>query len=833
MADLTGQTLDRYEIVELIGEGGMATVYRARQPRLNRDVALKVMLPALAADPTFRERFEREAQAIAKLRHPNILTVHDYGESADGQLYLVVEYVHGGTLRQRIEEPISLAQAVELVAQVAEALDYAHRQGVIHRDVKPNNILLTQDGRPLLADFGLARPIQGDRRLTASGMMLGTPDYVAPEQARGLALDGRADIYALGVVLFETLTGRHPYAGETPISVIIKHVSEPMPRPSELNPDVSPALDEVVARATAKSPDQRYPRAGDMARALRAALVPGATPELGSQRVTLPPGATPLPPPEPVSPVATPVPASLPVPRPWRWQTRVWVAVVLVLALAALAFVLFPALSKGEKTGSVGGMPVAQPGEVMILVARFKAQEGSEHFDVGQRIYAKLSDDLRRFGQTDVTVYPLPDVIESSEAAQAFGKKYGATLVIWGFYDDIGISPNIEAVGAVGDRPLTIGLEHFKLEAGEVADFKLYLAQDLPQELSFLTSIALVQTFMLQGELEKMLIFMDMAGENLPADPHFRSSDEMVDFVQGMLAFFQGDLEGAVERLDRAIAASPDQTLFYTMRALAFIQMGDGRAVTDLERASALEPGNELAYTLRGAVAWMMGDIEAAAQAYDQLILLEPDLAELYLVRSIIAFDMADLDSALQALSRAQEIKLTEAFVPLARGLIHEKLGQSAQALADYARALELDVSPDAAVTLMSGVAGEHVPPYAYLFQCAVYQAQGAADRQAQGKAEQALAGCDQALKIGPTYFDALWKRGQLHAAQSDWEAALADYDAAIQSDPRWPWVYYLRAQALVELGRADEAQAELDRALELNPVDELRRQIQDFDVHK
>jgi len=365
---------------------------------------------------------------------------------------------------------------------------------------------------------------------------------------------------------------------------------------------------------------------------------------------------------------------------------------------------------------------------------------------------------------------------------------------------------------------LTIGLERLQLETGEVADFKLYIAQDLPQELSFLTSIALIQTFMLQGELEKMLIFMDMAGENLPADPHFRSSGEMVEFVQGMLAFFQGDLGGAVERLDRAIAASPDQTLFYTMRALAFIQMGDDRAVTDLERASALEPGNELAYALKGAVAWMMGDIEAAAQAYDQLILLEPGVAELYLVRSIIAFDMGDLDSALQALSRAEELKPTEAFVPLARGLIHEKMGQSAQAAADYERAIELNVAPDGAAALLSGVAGEHVPPYAYLFQCTVYQAQG--------KTDEALARCDQALET-PTYFDALWKRGQLHAAQGDWEAALADYSAAIQADPRWPWVYYLRAQDLVELGRTDEAHTDLARALELNPVDELRRQIE------
>jgi serine/threonine protein kinase len=215
MGDLTGQTLDRYEIIELIGEGGMATVYRARQPRLQRDVAVKVMQPALAADPTFRQRFEREAQTAANLRHPNILTVHDYGESDGGQLYLVVEYMRGGALRDALERGMALEKAVEIAAQIAEALDYAHGQGVVHRDVKPNNILLTRDERPLLADFGLVKPIQGDRRLTATGVMLGTPDYMAPEQVQGEEVDGRADVYALGVMLYEMLTGQQGAGGKT------------------------------------------------------------------------------------------------------------------------------------------------------------------------------------------------------------------------------------------------------------------------------------------------------------------------------------------------------------------------------------------------------------------------------------------------------------------------------------------------------------------------------------------------------------------------------------------------------------------------------------------
>ena len=283
ISDLAGRTLGQYEIGDLIGRGSMSAVYRARQRRLQRDVAIKVMAPALAAQPNFRQRFEREAQSIANLYHPKILTVHDYGETEDGRLYLVVDFVPGGTLRERLgttsagllaDDPslspyTPLEETIEIAAQVAEALDYAHSQGVVHRDVKPNNILMTGDGRPLLADFGLVRSIQDNRRLTDSGVMLGTPDYMAPEQAYGKEVDGRADIYALGVILFEMLTGEHPYASETPIGVIIKHISEPMPRPSAVSPSTPPALDRIVAKATAKAPEERYQRAREMARDLR------------------------------------------------------------------------------------------------------------------------------------------------------------------------------------------------------------------------------------------------------------------------------------------------------------------------------------------------------------------------------------------------------------------------------------------------------------------------------------------------------------------------------------------------------------------------------------
>ncbi|HEX5505348.1 MAG TPA: serine/threonine-protein kinase, partial [Thermomicrobiales bacterium] len=282
MDPLVGATLGRYRVDARLGRGGMATVYRAHDPAFGRVVALKVLDPALTGDPAFVQRFLREARAIARLQHPNILPVYDVGEQ-DGEGYLVMQYVTGGTLRDRLRVPrgarvLAPAEAAALLAPVGAALDYAHRQGVLHRDVKPTNILLTEQDHPFLADFGLAKGFDQDgvSGLTATGMMIGTPEYMSPEQGQGGALDGRSDLYSLGVVLYEALTGRTPFRGETanetPVSIVVRHVTAPPPPPRALNPALSPAVEAVLLRALAKSPDERYPTAGALFAALREAL---------------------------------------------------------------------------------------------------------------------------------------------------------------------------------------------------------------------------------------------------------------------------------------------------------------------------------------------------------------------------------------------------------------------------------------------------------------------------------------------------------------------------------------------------------------------------------
>ena len=258
---LTGRLLDgRYDVGRLVARGGMATVYEAMDTRLERTVAVKVMHPALAADAEFVARFIREARSAARLSHPNVVAVYDQGSDGD-VVYLAMEYVDGATLRDllRMRGRLAPADALAIFEQVLGALGAAHKAGLVHRDVKPENVLLTEDGRVKVADFGLARAISSTVASTTmtSGLIIGTVSYLSPEQVeRGIA-DARSDVYAAGIVLFEMLTGEKPYSGGSPMEVAFRHVHERVPAPSTIVPGMSPDLDTLVQRATARNPDDR------------------------------------------------------------------------------------------------------------------------------------------------------------------------------------------------------------------------------------------------------------------------------------------------------------------------------------------------------------------------------------------------------------------------------------------------------------------------------------------------------------------------------------------------------------------------------------------------
>jgi len=365
--DLLGQSIGRYHILEQLGEGGMATVYKAFDTRLEREVAVKVIRTEQFTPASLGlvlKRFEREAKALARLNHPNIVGVIDYGEH-QGVPYLVMVYQPGGTLRQRLGNPMPPGQqagtgwdeAVRLLLPVARALQYAHSEGIVHRDVKPSNILITRSGEPMLTDFGIAKLLEtGDAQtLTGTGVGIGTPEYMAPEQGLGRGVDARADVYSLGIVLYELITGRKPYTADTPMAVVLKHVTDPLPRPTGFTPGLPDALEKLLLKALAKQPEDRYASMAEMAAALEALLEArhGPAPEKAWAAAPAPPPSadpqatrddlTPPPLPKraqvqsPRPPAYKPTPAAA---TPWRIPAWGWgLGGLALLAFCALAAV--------------------------------------------------------------------------------------------------------------------------------------------------------------------------------------------------------------------------------------------------------------------------------------------------------------------------------------------------------------------------------------------------------------------------------------------------------------------------------------------------------------
>jgi serine/threonine-protein kinase len=292
-----GSTLGNYQIIEKIGAGGMGSVYKAYQPALGRYVAIKVLPPQTAGDPSFAERFALEARAIGKLRHPNIVTAYDFSTNGD-LAYLVSDFIDGGTLADQLGAPLPLEYTLGILTPMASALDYAHARGVVHRDIKPQNILLTHEGSPLLTDFGLAKIIGPGSGVTQAGALMGTAEYIAPECASGAESAGpAADQYAMAIVAYQMLVGRHPFPSENPLSALMAHVHKPVPVPTAIGVPLAPHVESALLRGLAKKPTERFARVGDFVRALS-----GTMPASSSAPMSRAPEAT-------VAPVEAPRPS--------------------------------------------------------------------------------------------------------------------------------------------------------------------------------------------------------------------------------------------------------------------------------------------------------------------------------------------------------------------------------------------------------------------------------------------------------------------------------------------------------------------------------------------
>ncbi|MFL7871200.1 MAG: bifunctional serine/threonine-protein kinase/formylglycine-generating enzyme family protein [Anaerolineales bacterium] len=357
--EMLGREIGRYQILETIGEGGMATVYKAFDPRLEREVAIKIIRREVFTEgemEMLRKRFEREAKSLGRLSHPNIVPVIDYGEF-EGTPYLVMVYLPGGTLKDRLGKPIPWRNAVQTLLPIAHALEYVHDQNIINRDIKPSNILLTENGEPMLTDFGLVK-VYGDKGrdttiITGTGAGLGTPDYMAPEQWIG-ETTAKSDMYSLGVVLYEMITGRRPYKADTPAGVLLKQANEPLPLPTDYIPGLPRDVESVLLKVLAKDPENRYPDihffVSELKKLLTGEKVTASSIKVEKLRaqmtgtVALPPTPTPAPvtptpdiTPAPQPSYAPPTPATAPVPTTPR-KRNMALPVVLITLFAGVVF---------------------------------------------------------------------------------------------------------------------------------------------------------------------------------------------------------------------------------------------------------------------------------------------------------------------------------------------------------------------------------------------------------------------------------------------------------------------------------------------------------------
>jgi len=320
MEGLTGKTLGRYRVLDPIGRGGMSTVYQAHDLDRLELVAVKVLSPYVAQEPRFKERFDREVKLLKELRQPNIVPILNYGEE-EGITYIVMPFYPGGTLQTRIENGgLGLGEVGRFMDDISGALDYAHQKGIVHRDIKPSNVLLDQEGRAHLSDFGFAYVSNTSHSLTGS-VLIGTPAFMSPEQCKGEEVDARSDQYSLGAVLYQATTGHLPYDAETPMAVVIKHITEPLPRPRYLNPYLPDAIEAVVLHSMEKDLDRRYASIGEMNKAFQLALGRVLDPDTGLAR------------PEAIGPA----PATQVIEAPRRRSLWLWLSNHRGYALAGLA----------------------------------------------------------------------------------------------------------------------------------------------------------------------------------------------------------------------------------------------------------------------------------------------------------------------------------------------------------------------------------------------------------------------------------------------------------------------------------------------------------------
>ena len=739
MADLTGQTLGKYQLVERLGRGGMADVYKGYQPGLDRYVAVKVLHAHLAEDPEFITRFKREARAVADLHHPYIVQVFDFDVQADNY-YMVMEYIEGGkTLKEVLQglaaknDRLPLETTLEMMGKLADALAYAHGIGMVHRDIKPANVLIPAIERPVLGDFGIAR-IVGQTGLTSSGMMVGTPAYMSPEQGKGERGDARSDIYALGIVLYEMLTGHPPYDADTPYAVILKHINDPLVSPRTLIGALPEAIERIVLKCLAKNPDDRFRSMAELRDALRSALAATrvepaketltvAAPETA---VTKPPEALPQLEAKPKPELKPTLQMAQPSRRP-IWIVAAVGAVIVVAAIVALI-------------ASGGGRPAAtpQPTEGASVAPTEPAAppavspEAQVQVDVG---YEHLFD-----GDLDAALERFNRALEiSADYPPALVGRATTDLYRYENFDRAA-DDLLRADPAMRDDPhfhFALGLQHMRDEKRydpQAAERDWSRAIDLCGDQIVLCAQAHYERAQLHawtsGNYEAALHDMDAAIDLLPGTDWLHASRADIRWAADDAAGAMGDLEAAYglshygNYLERAAA--------YAVHVEDY-QRAQGYYNTQL---LVDQPDNPHYAVNRAYVKWRSGGInrnapsggaDAAWQMLDE-IYQQHDPLEAHYLAGLMRLEAEQPQEALAELEHVAAVTDPDILYQATFPFLMREFGHEANY--DTARAAHALGDVDAALDYIDrSLKDDEWWPYPYLERGRIYVEQGDTDR--------------------------------------------------------------------------------------------------------
>jgi eukaryotic-like serine/threonine-protein kinase len=704
----------------------MASVYQARDPTLERKVAIKVLHPHLAVDPSFAARFRREARAVAALRHPNIVRVFDF-DSQDGSYYMVMEFINGPTLTVLLKrqvkqgETLSAREILRIFPALCSAIDYAAERGMVHRDIKPSNVILTKAGEPVLTDYGIAR-IAGSTSYTAPGSVIGSARYMSPEQAQGL-IDPRSDLYSLGVVLFEALTGRVPFDGDTTATILAQHISAPVPSARALNPGLPVSAEAVVARALAKDPGARYQSGAELAEALEASLAPtpvdqpAATPidQLAATRLE-----TGVPPPTRLEQMVAlgetrmePFPESLgseaaepAMARPRRSRRRTWwtvgaAALVLVIA-AVVAIVAFagegnsPATSttgdQGTETTSTGSTPAS--GAVSSTSTSLSASSTSAASDTAALL--SQGDSLLQLGRLDDAVAKYQQALQLDSASVAARTKLGIVYLLMPSTTQLAEQElqaavtadptNADALAFLGEARF---LDAYTRNTGGYSDAEQALQEALSQD----QNNALAHGFL--GEVYAALgsrsdaLSQGLRATELAPDDYWTLSS--LGYVHALL----GDWSDAVGPYRDSVTRQPNLAFLQLLLAEALRHTGQyDEAMSYAQSALALGQGyEERVYAMMGHTLWLKGDLDGAVIYFQKALSLNDGGHYAQWGLGAVLYRKGDYSTALTHLQRAATLQPKEAQYHSWLGACLVNVKRHKEAKTELEWALQLDPS--------------------------------------------------------------------------------------------------------------------------------------------